>query len=126
MSNSIFNWSNFREAYTLHCAEKSEHKKAWFRWKSGFCVFLHFVLVELRGIEPRSKQVTKKLSTCLAYDYFSTGNRPWAAYYQLILCFLHEHRDTTHASSVFDCTPKSNRPRTFLGGMSRLSTCREI
>ena len=80
------------------------------------------MMVELRGVEPRSKQGNNTLSTCLSSPGFSCANKTEATNLRLILCyFMTAARQVVTISDL--AAPSDLQPRSEgLGRMSRLST----
>ncbi len=72
------------------CQQEVQSFYQTFFWVMKLPYFFYLPLfnmrVELPGVEPGSKQGTKLLSTCLAFDYLSGISWPKATY--LLLIFL--------------------------------------
>ena len=62
-------WYHTSESGRLHKAENTDNLFDY----QCFSMEKFIFQVELEGVEPSSKQLTEKLSTCLSGDWFSSG-----------------------------------------------------
>ncbi len=83
-----------------------------------------FLLVELEGVEPSSKQGTNTLSTCLSPPSVFVSGQDRSHQLRPYLLKLHQRIAACTDYSVYFCASYSLSPQTRLGETSRSSALR--